>query len=309
MNRCLRQGFCSSWKYVFVCVLFFSSFYHIKTGQSDSGPPIFHPSLHRSSLQWTPFVLWGEIQSYTLCASLTEKSVNQPSDFSGSFRKILLPFNKQSGPPGWGQREAREVGRQKENRAERNTETKEEVDSFLTKFWRKKKQREKKKQVRSVTERREDQNFARQEEKSWEWGCESTQLSGNPRVHTVFQSKSIDLAGLWQIIPAALHMTQSAWRIAFWWAIGLLVYQPNHPLMTPSTHSLHFSKRTTKANLEINSYLLSREHLHAHVALHSFISLPLFGRDWGAQCSSHELSRAIIHFLHDNNSLVRIYLL
>lgn len=144
MNRCLRQGFCSSWKYVFVCVLFFSSFYHIKTGQSDSGPPIFHPSLHRSSLQWTPFVLWGEIQSYTLCASLTEKSVNQPSDFSGSFRKILLPFNKQSGPPGWGQREAREVGRQKENRAERNTETKEEVDSFLTKFWRKKKQREKK---------------------------------------------------------------------------------------------------------------------------------------------------------------------
>lgn len=26
--------------------------------------------------------------------------------------------------------------------------------------------------------------------------CESTQLSGNPRVHTVFQSKSIDLAGL-----------------------------------------------------------------------------------------------------------------
>lgn len=144
MNRCLRQGFCSSWKYVFVCVLFFSSFYHIKTGQSDSGPPIFHPSLHRSSLQWTPFVLWGEIQSYTLCASLTEKSVNQPSDFSGSFRKILLPFNKQSGPPGWGQREAREVGRQKENRAERDTETKEEVDSFLTKFWRRKKQREKK---------------------------------------------------------------------------------------------------------------------------------------------------------------------
>lgn len=41
MNRCLRQGFCSSWKYVFVYVLFFSSFYHIKTGQSDSGPPIF----------------------------------------------------------------------------------------------------------------------------------------------------------------------------------------------------------------------------------------------------------------------------
>lgn len=84
--------------------------------------------------------------------------------------------------------------------------------------------------------------------------CESTQLSGNPRVHTVFQSKSIDLAGLWQIIPAALHMTQSAWWIAFWWAIGLLVYQPNHPLMTASTCSLHFSKCMAKGNLQISPY-------------------------------------------------------
>lgn len=87
-----------------------------------------------------------------------------------------------------------------------------------------------------------------------EWGCESTHLSGNPRLHTVFQSKSIDQAGLWQIIPAALHMTQSAWRIVFWWAIGLLVYQPNHPLMTASTRSLHFSKWKPKGDLEINSY-------------------------------------------------------
>lgn len=86
------------------------------------------------------------------------------------------------------------------------------------------------------------------------WGCESPPHSGNPWVHTMFQSKSIDLAALWQIIPVALHMTQSACWIAFWWAICLLVYQPNHLLMTASRCSLHFCKWRVKGHLEISSY-------------------------------------------------------
>lgn len=109
MNRCRRQGFCSSWKHVFVCVLFVSSFRRIKTGQSYSGPPIFNLFCTDRHCNGHLRFCWGKIQSYTLCASLTEKSVNQPSDFSGSFWKILLPFNMRSGPPGWGQREAREM--------------------------------------------------------------------------------------------------------------------------------------------------------------------------------------------------------
>lgn len=111
-------------------------------------------------------------------------------------------------------------------------------------------------------------------------GCESTQLSGNPRVHTVFQSKSIDLPALWQIIPAALHMTQSAWQIAFWWAIGLLVYQPNHPLMAASRHRLHFSERWTRWALEISSYILDNRYdcifRASTTTLHSFVTNPLF---------------------------------
>lgn len=119
-----------------------------------------------------------------------------------------------------------------------------------------------------------------------EWGCESTQLSGNPRLHTVFQSKSIDQAGLWQIIPAALHMTQSAWRIAFWWAIGLLVYQPNHPLMTASTRSLHLSKCKAKErswNQLSQSYLLSKECLYNHNSHSSLLISPAIS--WNGRTS------------------------
>ena len=99
------------------------------------------------------------------------------------------------------------------------------------------------------------------EEKSQVWACESTQLSGNPWVQTVLQSKSIDLAVLWQIIPVALHMTQSACWIAFWWAIGLFVCQPNHLLMTASRRRLHFSKCRVRGDLEIsphNRYVSTR---------------------------------------------------
>lgn len=69
-------------------------------------------------------------------------------------------------------------------------------------------------------------------------------LSENPRRHTGRQSNAIDLARPWQIIPAALHKTQSATGRA----TGLLIKQPNHPLMTSSTHGLHFTRATT--NLE-----------------------------------------------------------
>lgn len=126
-------------------------------------------------------------------------------------------------------------------------------------------------------------------------GCESTQLSGNPRVHTVFQSKSIDLPALWQIIPAALHMTQSAWRIAFWWAIGLLVYQPNHPLMAASRHSLHFSERRARWDLEISSYndtcCLKCIFRAITTRLHSSVINPLFSskpKDFGLVHEPHE---------------------
>lgn len=148
------------------------------------------------------------------------------------------------------------TGRQTEKRAKKETQRPKKRWMVFDQVWKRKKR---------VTQKAERIRMWRAERKDLETerGCKTTQLSGNPWVHTVFQSKSIDLAGLWQIIPAALHMTQSAWRIAFWWAIGLLIYQPNHPLMTSSTHSLHFSKWTAKGVLEINSHKgrFSEEHL------------------------------------------------
>ncbi len=80
-----------------------SSVRHIKTGQHAQGPLFSSLFKQIFTVMDTFSFAGGGIQSCTLCFCLTETSVNQLSDFSGSFRKILLPFNKQSGPPGWGQ--------------------------------------------------------------------------------------------------------------------------------------------------------------------------------------------------------------
>lgn len=70
-------------------------------------------------------------------------------------------------------------------------------------------------------------------------------LSANAHlVHTGRQSNAIDLARPWQIIPAAKNKTQSA----IGRATGLLLKQPNHPLMTSSTHGLHFTTATNLKN-------------------------------------------------------------
>lgn len=147
------------------------------------------------------------------------------------------------------------VGRLREERAGGNQRPRRRWIDFDQVLKKKNKRRNKAVvQLRKLEEERMRMWRSERKDVETEWECESTQLSGNPQVHTVFQSKSIDLAGLWQIIPAALHMTQSAWRIAFWWAIGLLIYQPNHPLMTASTRSLRYSKWKPKGDLEINSH-------------------------------------------------------
>lgn len=92
-------------------------------------------------------------------------------------------------------------------------------------------------------------------------------LSENPPLHTAPQSKSIDLAPPWQIIPAPPHMTQSARRMGFCRAIRLLLYQPNHPLMTSSTHSLHFT--TATANPQIKPATATRYLHFCNVTSHS----------------------------------------
>ena len=157
------------------------------------------------------------------------------------------------------------TGRQREERAERNPKRPKKRGIVFDQVWGKE-GRNKAGVLLRKAQRRENQNVAGRGERSWArvrvWGC-SNSVEILEFIPCSNQSP-LTWRGLWQIIPAPLRMTQSAWRIAFWWAIGLLVYQPNHPLMTSSTRSLHFSKWKAKGDLEINllqRYLLSEEDL------------------------------------------------
>lgn len=115
-------------------LLISSSFCHIKTVRPSAPPAPPHFFFHSNTdfhCNGHPLVLCGETQPCTLCFSLTETSVNQPGEFSGSFRKIQLPFNKRSAPPpsGRGQGEARKY----RSNAERNAE----MDGFQSSLGKK----------------------------------------------------------------------------------------------------------------------------------------------------------------------------
>lgn len=137
MNRCLRQGFCSSWKYVFVyvplCVghvLISFSFCHIKTGQSGSGPPIFFLFAQIFTVMDTFSFVGGNIVRYFVL--LLDRNISESTQrFQWVIPEDSVTFQQADRAPrlrpGRGQGN---IGRQREKRAERNSETKLEMDSF-----------------------------------------------------------------------------------------------------------------------------------------------------------------------------------
>lgn len=170
------------------------------------------------------FVGRGNTVLYFVCLfdrKISESTLVISEGHSGRFCYLST---RRVGPPGWGQREARKIEKDRE-RTEQNQRggggsffwpglTKEDVK-------RKKKAKDPERRKKGVG-----------------WEVEGVKVLYSLEIQRSNQ-RPLTWQYLWQIITASLHMTQSARQIVFWWAIDPLVYHSNHPLMTSSTCSLH----------------------------------------------------------------------